>query len=148
MAPTSKTIQSSPREEVEPEKRDGIDEIDELDNEPVPERPRLSLPIDDDTGENGEESPDIPPPRLSLAFEEEDITQRSVEYPRRALSEQDRMRFSRVSFGDVRLSENFGDLSRIGGISEGEDNTITLQQVNDDEGLEDTTIEQGAFDAG
>jgi histone H3/H4 len=148
LAPTSKTIQSSPREEANLKKKDEIDEIDELDNEPVLERPRLSLQIDDDTGEDGEESPDIPPPRLSLAFEEEDITQRSVEYPRRALSEQERRRFSRMSFGDVRLSENFGDLSRMDGISEGRDNTITLQQVNDDEGLEDTTVEQGTFDAG
>lgn len=143
MAPVSKPIVSSPEEEPSPPKRD---EIDELDNEPVPERPRLSLPIDEDTGEIEEGSPE-PPPRLSLAFDEEDITQRSVEYPRRAMSEQDRARLSRMSFGDVRLSENFGDLSRLDGASETGDVT-TLQQGNDEEAQEDTTLGQGAFDAG
>ncbi|KAL1987755.1 hypothetical protein VTN96DRAFT_2595 [Rasamsonia emersonii] len=143
LAPISKPISSSPEEEPPPPKRD---EIDELDNEPVPERPRLSLPIDEDTGEIEEGSPE-PPPRLSLAFDEEDITQRSVEYPRRAMSEQDRARLSRMSFGDVRLSENFGDLSRLDGASETGDVT-TLQQGNDEEAQDDTTLGQGAFDAG
>ncbi|KAL1963738.1 hypothetical protein VTN77DRAFT_7804 [Rasamsonia byssochlamydoides] len=143
LAPISQPIRSSPQEEPPPPKRD---EIDELDNEPVPERPRLSLPIDDDTGEIEDGSPDTPP-RLSLAFDEDDITQRSVEYPRRAMSEQDRARLSRMSFGDVRLSENFGDLSRLDGMSETGD-TTTLQQGNDEEAHDDTTLGQGAFDAG
>jgi hypothetical protein len=107
----------------------------------------LSLPIDD-VGEDGEGSPDIPPPRLSLALDDEDITQRSVEYPREAAGEQERTKQLRVSFGDVRLSENFGDLSRLDGVSEGGDNTTILQHGDEDQILEDTTISQGGFDAG
>jgi hypothetical protein len=138
LAPTSRPIQSSPQEQLEKLKRDGLDE---LDNEPVPERPRLSLPIDDVTEEYEEGSPDIPPPRLSLALDEEDLTQQSVEYPRRLTDELERTRQSR-------LSENFGDLSRVESVSEGRDNTIVLQQGEEDQVLEDTTITQGAFDAG
>lgn len=63
------------------------------------------------------------------------------------MSEQDRARLSRMSFGDVRLSENFGDLSRLDGASETGDVT-TLQQGNDEEAQDDTTLGQGAFDAG
>jgi hypothetical protein len=140
----SKPIRLSPQEEPPPPKRD---EIDELDDEPVPERPRLSLPMNEVTGDIEDGSPDIPPPRLSLAFDEEDITQRSIEYPRRAMSERDRQRLSRMSFGDVRLSENFGDLSRVDGTSEPGDTTM-LQQGNDEEVQDDTTLGQAAFDAG
>jgi hypothetical protein len=121
------------------------DETDDLDDEPVPERPRLSLPIDD-TGASEDGSPDMPPPRISLPFDEEDITQRSIEYPRRAMSEKDRARLERMSFGDVRLSENFGDLTRLDAFSEPGDLTI-LQQRGDDED-EDATLGQAALDAG
>lgn len=113
----------------------------------------MSLPIDDglEEGEKEEEdedddrSPEIQPPRLSLPFEE-DTTQRSVEYPRRALSEQHIARSSRMSFGDVRLSENFADLSRLDGTSQ-DDDYATMRRDEDDE-AESTTITQNVSSTG
>ncbi|KAL1851849.1 hypothetical protein Plec18170_006152 [Paecilomyces lecythidis] len=143
LAPVSAPIRSSPQEEPEPPKKD---EIDELDNEPEIPKPRLSLPIEVD--EDEDDGPDIPPPRLSLAFEEEDITQASIEYPRRAMADADRARLERMSFGDVRLSENFGDLSRLENVddmSEGGDYT-TLQHDEAEERGDVTGI--SGFDAG
>ncbi|KAL1998605.1 hypothetical protein VTN02DRAFT_5909 [Thermoascus thermophilus] len=147
LAPTSQPIRSSPEDELRKEH-----EFDDLDDEPDIERPRLSLPIDDELeeGEEQEEdedddrSPEIQPPRLSLTFE--DTTQRSVEYPRRALSERHIARSSRMSFGDVRLSENFADLSRLDGTSQ-DDDYATVRQDEDDE-AESTTIPQNVFSTG
>lgn len=144
LAPTSKPIRSpqeasppKPRKEEEEEERD---EIDDLDNEPEMERPRLSLPLQE------EASPDIPPPRLSLAFDEEDITQASVEYPRREISDRDRARLSIMSYGGARPSENFDDLSRLEFESNHGDDTgiVRAEDGNGDE----TVISQGAFDRG
>lgn len=86
----------------------------------------------------------MPPPRLSLQFDEDDITQRSVEYPRRAISDKDRQRLERMSFGDVRMSENFGDLTRLDAFSE----AGGLVQGADDEDIEQTQLDEAAFDAG
>lgn len=141
LAPTSQPIRSSPQEKPEPEPEPPKDEIEELDNEPEIERPRLSLPLDDVDEEKDEGSPEIPAPRISLAFEEEDIT---VEYPRRATSERDRARLSMMSFGGPRLSENFGDSTRLESGSEGGDDT----GLNDVGGPDETAISQGAFDRG
>lgn len=111
-----------------------------MDNEPEIERPRLSLPLDD-VDEEDEGSPEIPAPRLSLAFEEEDIT---VEYPRRATSDRDRARLSMMSFSGPRLSDNFGDSTRLESGSEGGDDT----GLHDVGGPDETVISQGAFDRG
>lgn len=97
----------------------------------------------DDDDDDDDESPEIQPPRLSLPFEE-DTTQRSVEYPRRALSEL--ARSSRMSFGDVRLSENFADLSRLDGASQDDDYASVQQDEGDEVG--NTTIIQNVFSAG
>ncbi|KAF7183116.1 hypothetical protein CNMCM7691_002951 [Aspergillus felis] len=146
LAPASQPIRSSPQEKLEPtpEPEKERDEIEELDNEPELERPRLSLPLEE-VEEIDEGSPEMRPPRLSLAFDEEDITHTSVEYPRRATSEYDRARLSMMSYGNPRLSENFGDSTRLGSGSEG--------GSGDDTGIEgdgpdDTMISQGAFDRG
>ncbi|OKL62915.1 hypothetical protein UA08_01991 [Talaromyces atroroseus] len=151
LAPISKPIQSSPQEERSPSPEDSSSEEEDetlvLDNEPLPERPRLSLPIDVDSGTSENGSPDLPPPRLSLQFDEDDITQRSVEYPRRAISEQDRQRLERMSFGDVRLSENFGDLTRLDAFSEHGDTTM-FPQDDDGGGIEQSQLDEAAFDAG
>lgn len=147
LAPTSQPIRSSPQEEkapspvVEEEERD---EIDELDNEPEIERPRLSLPLQEvEEQEEEEGSPDIPPPRISLAFDEEDVTQTSIEYPRRDLAARDRERLSMMGFGGPRPSENFADVTRLGSESEGGDDTGIVGVEG-----EDTVISQGAFDRG
>ncbi|KUL83920.1 hypothetical protein ZTR_06872 [Talaromyces verruculosus] len=150
LAPISKPIQSSPQEERSstPESSSEIeDETVYLDREPLPERPRLSLPLHADSGTSSDGSPDLPPPRLSLQFDEDDITQRSVEYPRRAISDKDRQRLERMSFGDVRMSENFGDLTRLDAFSEAGDIT-GLVQGDGDEDIEQTQLDEAAFDAG
>ncbi|KAE8151930.1 centromere kinetochore component CENP-T-domain-containing protein [Aspergillus avenaceus] len=143
LAPVSQPIKSSPQEKPAPEPEPERDEIEELDNEPEIERPRLSLPLEEVEVEE-EGSPEPRPPRLSLAFEEEDIT---VEYPRRAASENDRARLSMMSFGGPRLSENFGDATRLESGSEDDDDTGL---EHDDEGAnpDETIISQGAFDRG
>jgi hypothetical protein len=124
-----------------PSSSPGRDEIDSLDDESVPERPRLSLPLIDGSGESEDGSPDIPPPRISLPIDEDDITQRSIEYARRDMAERDRQRLSRMSFGDMRLSENFGDASS--DVEEGGDIT-GFQPSELQEG--DTTLGQAAFE--
>ncbi|KAE8139636.1 centromere kinetochore component CENP-T-domain-containing protein [Aspergillus pseudotamarii] len=144
LAPVSQPIRSSPQEEKpEPELEPEKDEIEELDNEPEIERPRLSLPLED-VEEQEEASPEPRPPRLSLAFEEEDIT---VEYPRRATSEHDRARLSMMSFGNPRLSENFGDATRLESDSEDGDDT-GIEHGDDGENQDETVMSQGAFDRG
>jgi hypothetical protein len=143
LAPVSQPIRSSPQEKPEPETESEKDEIEELDNEPEIERPRLSLPLEE-VEETEEASPEPRPPRLSLAFEEEDITHVSVEYPRRATSEHDRARLSMMSFGNPRLSENFG-ATRLESDSESDDTGI---EHDDGENADETVISQGAFDRG
>ncbi|KAE8350279.1 centromere kinetochore component CENP-T-domain-containing protein [Aspergillus coremiiformis] len=146
LAPVSQPIHSSPQEETpepEPEPEPEKDEIEELDNEPEIERPRLSLPLEE-VEEQEEASPEPRPPRLSLAFEEEDIT---VEYPRRASSEYDRARLSMMSFGNPRLSENFGDATRLESGSEDGDET-GIEHDDDRENPDETVMSQGAFDRG
>jgi hypothetical protein len=153
LAPTSQRIRSSPqepssaepaREEVEEQNKEEGDDIDELDNEPEMERPRLSLPLQEVQEVEEDGSPDIPPPRLSLAFDEEDITQASVEYPRREISNRDKARLSMMS-GGARPSENFEDLSRLESESDYGDGTGL---VGVDDGGDETVMSQGAFDRG
>lgn len=141
LAPVSKPIQSSPQEEPEPVE-EPRDEFDELDNEPEIERPRLSLPIQEVEGESDEASPEMRPPRMSLAFEDDDITYQSVEYPR-DLAIRDRDRLSMMSRGTARLSEDFGQLEN--DFDAGEETGL----VGDDEDApEDTMISGGDFDRG
>lgn len=134
MAPTSKPIKSSPQEESEPTP---ADDTDDLDREPDIPRPRLSLPLREMAPEEEEEgdegSPEMKPPRLSLAFDEEEITQRSMEFAMRDRSEKDMATLSRNSFGSTRMSDRFGELSRLDALSEdGEDHTV----MQDDDGNE------------
>ncbi|CRG82964.1 hypothetical protein PISL3812_00311 [Talaromyces islandicus] len=145
LAPVSKPIQSSPQDERSstPDAFPPIeDETLVLDNEPMPVPPELTVPIDESgTSEDG--SPDIPPRISAVAFDDDDITQHSMEYPRRDISIKDR---ERMSFGNVRLSENFEDLTRLDVFSEPGDLT-TLQQGND-ENVEDASLGQAAFGGG
>jgi hypothetical protein len=89
----------------------GDDEIVELGGGPDLPQPQFSLdmlPEDEDDDDNFV----FLPPRLSVPLEDENITQKSVELPRRAVSEQPLGRYSRASFGSIRLSEYFDDTSR------------------------------------
>lgn len=141
LAPVSKPIRSSPQEEPVPVE-EPKDEFDDLDNEPEIERPRLSLPIQEVEEESDEASPEMRPPRMSLAFEDDDITYQSVEYPR-DLAIRDRDRLSMMSRGTARLSEDFGQLENDSDAGEG------TGLVGDDEDVqEDTMISGGDFDRG
>ncbi|KAJ5864419.1 uncharacterized protein N7529_006335 [Penicillium soppii] len=132
LAPVSQPIQSSPQEQQEPIE-EPIDEFEELDNEPVIEPPRLSLPIQESSEEGDDASPEMRPPRMSLAFGEEDmdITYQSVEYPRRETSIRDRERLSMMSRATGRISGDFeetrlesDDAEETGIIGEDEDGTM------------------------
>ncbi|PWY82256.1 hypothetical protein BO70DRAFT_362178 [Aspergillus heteromorphus CBS 117.55] len=142
LAPTSQVIRSSPQVQPEPEPvpEPVLDEIEELDNEPEIPRPRLSLPLDD--VEEVDEEPEMRPPRLSLAFEEEDITHTSIEYPRRAAGDEK----GRLSMMGPRMSE-IGDGTRLESDSEDDDDTGIVRDGHGDEG-DDTMISQGEFDKG
>ena len=78
----------------------------EVESYPDLPMPRLSMAIDE-----SEDSLLSPPPRLSAPLDEELQTQRSVEAPRRAYSEQPFGRLSRGSFGGIRVSDRFADLN-------------------------------------
>lgn len=125
-----------------------MDDTDDLDQEPDIPRPRLSLPLRDMVPEEeGEDDEDIKPPRLSLPFDEEELTQRSMEFAMRDRSERDMTLLSRNSFGSTRLSDRFGELSRLDALSEdGEDYTV----MQDDDGNEplEAGSDQELFDAG
>ncbi|PGH26709.1 hypothetical protein AJ80_01655 [Polytolypa hystricis UAMH7299] len=146
LAPTSKPIISSPAEEQPTPPRD---EFDDLDNEPMPPRPRLSLSAAEMAGDDDEGSPELQPPILSLMpFDEEDLTQRSIELPRRERSAQDQATLSRLSLASARYSDRFGDLSRIEGSYEEEDFTTMPQEEDDYDNEPLDMTEQPVFDAG
>ena len=84
--------------------------VEEEEDGPDPERPRLSLPFGD---EDDEDDSLLLPPR-SAGLEDENFTIQSVELPRRALSEQPPGRLSRGSFGSIRMSDVFPDLNDAG----------------------------------
>ncbi|KAL4821081.1 centromere kinetochore component CENP-T-domain-containing protein [Aspergillus spinulosporus] len=154
LAPESQPIQSSPQPLPEPEPEPEIDEIDALDNEPAPERPRLSFPLEEVEEEDDDGSPEIRPPRMSLALGDDDmprddithddITHTSVEYPRRATLDRDRNRLSMMSAGGPRLSENFGDATGLESDSDVGADTGVMPDGEQDE----TIISHGAFDRG
>ncbi|QKX64005.1 uncharacterized protein TRUGW13939_11178 [Talaromyces rugulosus] len=143
LAPVSKPIQSSPQDERSstPDVSSPVeDETLVLDNEPLPERPRLSLPIDESgTSEDG--SSDLRPPRMSVAFDDDDITQHSIEYARRDISIKDQER-RRMTFG----SDNFEDLTRLDVFSEAGD--LTALQQGSDNVVEDSPLGQADFGGG
>ena len=115
------------------------DEIDELDNEPEIERPRLSLPFQGAGDDASDETSPKSPPRLSLPFNEEDLT---IEYPRRALPDRDRERLSMLSPGVGRFSD-FGE-TRLQSDSEDGDETGVISE----HAGEDTMMSGGDFDRG
>ncbi|KAJ5801312.1 uncharacterized protein N7518_003380 [Penicillium psychrosexuale] len=142
LAPVSQPIRSSPQEKPEP-MEEPIDEFEQLDNEPEIERPRLSLPIQESEEEGDEVSPEMNPPRMSLAFAEEDMdmTYRSVEYPRDA-SVRDRDRLSMMSRATGRISGDF-DETRLES-----DDADETGIVGEDDEAEDTMMSGGDFDRG
>ncbi|KAJ3503919.1 hypothetical protein NM208_g16415 [Fusarium decemcellulare] len=113
LAPTSKPIASSSssspgdKTSLSSEQPDESNVYDDDDDDDLPiDRPRLSLPIDDE--DSSSTSSDLRPPRLSQ-LNEADFTVNSIELPRRAISEQAASRMSRGSPGSVRMSDYFND---------------------------------------
>ncbi|EEH50016.2 uncharacterized protein PADG_06095 [Paracoccidioides brasiliensis Pb18] len=142
LAPNTRTVSSSPT--VKPEIPQPKPVVDELDDEPDPPRPRLSLPLREMFPE-GDGSPEITPPRLSLALDEDaELTTTSIEVARRDRSLRDRATLSRVSLGSTRFSDRFGDLSRMEDLEE--DYTAAHEDEDDDHGPD--TTGQPLFDAG
>ena len=74
--------------------------VDDDDDEELPRRPRLSLPI----GEEDEDDSDDLQPHRSVIMDDDNFTMQSIEMPRRAISEQPG---GRLSMGDTRLSGYF-----------------------------------------
>ncbi|KAK2785167.1 hypothetical protein FQN53_007909 [Emmonsiellopsis sp. PD_33] len=144
LAPTTRRVSSSPQEELSPKPP----VVDDLDDEPDPPRPRLSLPMGEMIPEE-ERSPEIRPPRLSLLVDDDhDYTSTSIEMPRRDRSIQDQATLSRVSMGS-RYSDRFGDLSRMEDLEEEEDEEEEegyMIPPEDDQGGD--TTGQPVFDAG
>lgn len=111
-------------------------EGDDDDDDDLPiDAPRLSLPLELD------EESDLQPPRSS-GLEEENFTMQSLEFPRRATSEQPHSRLSRGSFGNIDMTE-FDTMN----MEAGADNRANLPVVNfEDWGLgppmDDVTFER------
>ncbi|KAJ5930657.1 hypothetical protein N7466_006150 [Penicillium verhagenii] len=137
LAPISHPIQSSPQEIPEPIE-EPKDEIEELDNEPRIDPPRLSLPIQESEDESEEAGSETPPPRMSLAFDDDDITYRSVEYPR------DLAIRDRLSIMPGRPSENFGGIQLESDSDDGDETGI----VGDYDVQDDRMVSGGDFDRG
>ena len=87
LAPASQIITSSSSSSPGAKEGDSaMRMIPEDDEDDIPiDRPRLSLPIDEDD----DSSSDLQPPQASM-LEDENLTVQSVELPRRAISEQPR----------------------------------------------------------
>ncbi|KFZ20732.1 hypothetical protein V502_03011 [Pseudogymnoascus sp. VKM F-4520 (FW-2644)] len=78
--------------------------LNDVDEEPAPTRPRLSMAI----GDNDDEDDSLLlPPHSDALLDDDNMTMRSVELPRRAVSEQPGGRLSRGSFGSIRYSDQF-----------------------------------------
>lgn len=104
------------------------------------EPPRLSLPIQESEDGSEEAGSETPPPRMSLAFDDDDITYRSVEYPRDLA-----IRYrERLSMMPGRPSENFGGIQLESDSDDGDETGI----VGDYDGHEDTMVSRGDFDQG
>lgn len=133
LAPVSKPIESTPTVELPtPKPRNRLNDMD--DDAPLP-RPRLSMPLGDD-----EDDSLLLPPQSDALNEEDNLTVRSVEMPRRARSEQPG-RLSRGSFGSIRNSTGFDttlpEFGLDGDMTEGFDPSFVQGGFDDDEPMLD-----------
>lgn len=104
LAPNSIPVSALPEMQEAAGPRLPFTNLNDVDEEPVPKRPRLSMPI----GDNDDEDDSLLlPPHSDALLEDDNMTQRSVELPRRAVSEQPGGRLSRGSFGSIRYSDQF-----------------------------------------
>ena len=110
LARTTQPTEPSPQvQQTRATRANLLSEEEPFERDPDLPRPRLSMPIDDD---DDDDSFHLAPPRLSEPLGD-DYTQRSVEAPRRAISEQPANRIGRESFGILRLSDRFADINEL-----------------------------------
>lgn len=108
-------------------------DFEDFDEEPLP-RPRMSMALDD---YDEDDSLILPPPPNSAGLEDDNYTARSIEVPRRAVSEQTGGRYSRGSFGDIGSDDR---LQAFGGFDfnaleeDGIDSSFIPQEYGDDYG--------------
>ena len=147
-------MSSSPEDEQhQPATQQDYDEMDDFEDESDIPRPRLSLPLNDmvDGDEDEDEGLDLRPPRRSiLVDDDDDMTQKSIEMPRRERPPRDTALLSRRSFTSTRFSDHFGDLSRMDE-TEAMDVAIAQERAEmgpDEEEQLETTPGQPIFDAG
>ncbi|KAL5353522.1 hypothetical protein ACLOAV_001559 [Pseudogymnoascus australis] len=104
MAPSTKPVAALPEMQEAEGPRLPFTRLNDVDDEPAPTRPRLSMAI----GENDDEDDSLLlPPHSDALLDDDNMTMRSVELPRRAVSEQPGVRLSRGSFGSIRYSDQF-----------------------------------------
>ncbi|QSZ31066.1 hypothetical protein DSL72_000627 [Monilinia vaccinii-corymbosi] len=106
LAPQTLPTVPSPQREPNNTRRQTLLLDDVFDDDPNLVPPRLSIPLDDEN----EDDESLLLPSLA-ALEEENLTTRSIELPRRAVNEQPNRLFSRGSFGSIRESDRFGNLN-------------------------------------
>ncbi|KAI1212524.1 uncharacterized protein F4807DRAFT_339728 [Annulohypoxylon truncatum] len=118
LAPTSTAVSSSsssPGPNANSSTLQTLMEEDDDDDEFPIERPRFSLPLDNDDEYDSE----LKPPRSSI-LEDENYTVQSIELPRRVWNEAPPGR-DRVSFGSVRMSDFIGP-----DIDDADDNNVGI----------------------
>ena len=107
------------------------DDEESFEREPELPIPRLSLPLDveeDDEGQQ-DDSFEQPPGNIEEHVEDENVTQRSVELARRALVDLSGPRYARASFGSIRFSDRFADVKEL---AEGRDTETNAGPGPDD----------------
>lgn len=104
------------------------------------------MPIDDD---EDDDSFHMAPPRLSEPLGDDNYTQRSVEAPRRAISEQPGSRIGRESLGLSRLSDRFADIQELDpdAVSDAEfDDSIARPDFDDELEIDDSAPAMDLFE--
>lgn len=103
LAPGTNVVEPSPDTKADTNRATKGVLVDSEDEEPALKRPRLSIPLD--VEEDEDNSLLLPPIPSTFAADDENLTQRSIELPRR---------LSRTSFGLTRSSDRFEMFSDVG----------------------------------
>ncbi|CAG8982955.1 hypothetical protein HYALB_00003533 [Hymenoscyphus albidus] len=138
LAPKTQPLVQTPPPAKPPRKSYALPEFDDDDDDGFElKRPRLSLPIGEETDEDDDEDESLLLPPRSAGLEDEDFTVQSVELGRRARNEQPLSRLSRGSFGNIRMSDRFGNSSPFGAERYGDDSSVLGPTGYDDEDMND-----------
>ncbi|KAI9784724.1 MAG: hypothetical protein M1816_000727 [Peltula sp. TS41687] len=135
LAKDSNPIESSPMTQKPEDEVAEMEVDDDFENDPELIAPRLSLPLEEDDDDD-DDSFELPPEGASVHVDEGNLTQNSVELPRRAYTEQLGGRRSRLSFGSIRMSDRFAALDEpeIPESSEREDVGFAETELDDIQG--------------